>query len=327
MKKKNQSNVTIIEPVKRGHGIMYSIATLNGILDPFEYCVLAAIVSCKPFGFNATQLRYFFRAGQEALSSGLGRLIEMGIVIRNTYNTYDSGTEGVGRPRLEYDYVVDFQRIEALVTAKKTEKAAEPAIEPARVPVALPQGNRPQAAAGPTVRPATLDGTHYAPNGAIPSGARAIGKSAKVHECHLSHQKIIMASDGYDAEHKEKLQPFLDKLARDGNVIADIDTFCDRFNAYLDVCAENAQRWELLNGVKVVLSTNSRAVNGLIKTLRTPFYTVSFEQYQEKFFALMDKQHEVNDKSAAKFVNELRETYNKGELERYFTNLPKSTKQ
>ena len=325
MKKKQKSNVTIIEPVKRGHGIMFSIATLNGILDPFEYCALSAIVSCKPFGFNATQLKYFFRAGQEALSSGLGRLVEMGIVIRNTYNTYDSGTEGVGRPRLEYDYVVDFLRIEALVTAKKAEKAVEPAVEPARVPVSLPQGNRPQATE-PTVRPATIDGHHYAPNGIIPSGTRSVGKSTKIHECHLHHQKMIMMGEGWTDDDKAKLQMFLEKLARDGNVIADLDTFCDRFNAYLDVCAEKAQEWAQLNGALKVPSKNSRAVNGLIKTLRTPFYTVSFEQYQEKFLSLMDKQHEVNDKSAVKFVNELRETFNRGELERYFTNLPKTMK-
>lgn len=325
---KKKQNVTVIEPVKRGHGIMYTVATLNGILDPFEYAVLSAIVACKPFGFNATQLKYFFRAGQEALSSALGRLIEMGIVLRHTYNAYDSGIEGVGRPRLEYDYTVDFHRIEMLVTAKKEEKAAPPpAVEPARVPVSLPQGNRPQASELAPVRPViAVELGNPAPNGLIPSGTRAIGKSAKVHECHLHHQKIIMASDGYDDEHKEKLQPFLDKLARDGNVLADLDTFCERFNAYLDVCAEKAQAWQQLNGALKVPSKNSRAINGLIKTLRTPFYTVSYEQYHEKFLVLMDKQREVNDKSAVKFVNELRETFNRGELERYFESLPKTMK-
>jgi hypothetical protein len=325
--KKSKSNVEIIPPKKKGHAVIHSVAVLNGILDPFEYSVLSAVVFCKPHGFNATQLRYFFRAGAESLGNALNRLIEMNIVVRDSYQVYDSGFEGIGKPRLEYDYMVDYGAIELLLAHKK-EKLSVPllSIEPVRVPVKLPQQSihRANGSENETIRPApAMDAPSY-PATAIPSGTRAINnKNGTIHDCHLSHKAVVNASNGYEPDQKEKLDMFINKLARDGNILPDIDTFCERFNAYLDVCYEKEAKWAELNGVLKIPSKNSRALNGLLRTLREPYNTVTYEQYELKFFALMNIQNQVVDKNSVVFVNDLRDIYNKGGLERYFYALPK----
>jgi hypothetical protein len=116
---------------------------------------------------------------------------------------------------------------------------------------------------------------------------------------------------------------FIEKLARNGNVLPTLELFHDRFNAYLEVCEENADKWAETNGVLKVPSKNEKSVNKLLLSLREPYNTVTFEAYEERFFAMMDIQHKVVDANSVRFVNDLREIHNKGGLKRYFESLPK----
>jgi hypothetical protein len=319
------SNVTVIPSKKRGYASLYSGAW-QGVFDPYEFAVFSAIVYCKPYGFDAGKLETFFRAGADALARALNRLVELGVVVKNSYQVYDSGVAHVGRPRSEYDYTVDFEMLDILADRKKAMKTPPPpTVPPVRVPVDFRQKKRVNKA---DHSPITQDapGQQFAATPMpIPMRTRAINRNENIHECHLSHKAVILASDGYEPEHKAKLDMFIYKLARDGNVLAGIDTFCERFNAYLDVCYENEDKWAEINGALTIPPKNEKSINALLRSLREPFSTVRFTEYQERFFALMDAQHRVVDKNAVVFVNQLRDIFNRGDLEKHFNSLAKKS--
>jgi hypothetical protein len=325
-KVKDKSNVTVIPRKNKRTDAAYS-----GVMDVHEYAVLNAVMYCERYGFDAEQLPRYFRNGADSLGKALTRLVQMGIVERIVYNVYDSGIRS-GLPRLEFEYSVNYPHLEFLAERKKENKQApSPTVEPLRERVELPQlslslGEDNKKEKKPRVlrERSTMDASVLRPSKPefIMGGTRTIGNLA-IHEIHLAHQKVVLRSKNYEAEHKDKLQPFLEKLARDGNVLADLDTFVGRFNAYLDVCYENADKWAELNGALKVPSKNERSINGLLLALREPFSTVSFTEYQERFFALMNEQHRIIDKNSVVYANSLREIHNKGELEKHFNSLPK----
>jgi hypothetical protein len=325
------TNVTIIPSTKRGNSL--SRVWEARVINPYEFAVLSSIIHCQKYGFDAGQLSYFFIAGKNAMANALGDLVEKGLVRKKTYNVYDSGIQGVGMPRTEFDYTVDLEMLDTLVERKKAEKTVQtpPSIAPVRVPVDLNRDrDRKQ------VNQADYEPVHPAPAQDVPrpvtahgqplifAGTKGISKEPNpIHDCHLYGKSSVLANDTYTSEDKAKLDPFLAKLARNGNVLATLNLFHERFDAYLEVCEENAEKEVIRKGALKIPSKNSRAINGLLRTLREPYNTVLYEQYELKFFALMNVQNQVIDNNSVVFVNNLRELYNKGELERYFYALPK----